>query len=151
MEVCHQEVVQHGEAFQTEAVKTAMQCLCWLVKSEIPHTGNSESLLNAVHFMGCEQLMHLNQGENAKYTSQRIIQDFLEVMAVQIEHQMLRNVRGGYFSVMIDKSTDIALCKELVMYAHYLLPDATVGTAFVTISELFNGTAETIGGKCFFP
>ena len=44
---------------------------------------------------------------------------------------MLSSVRGGYFSVMTDESTDIAVCKQLVMYARYLLPDATVGTAFL--------------------
>ena len=47
---------------------------------------------------------------------------------------------------MIDESTDIAVLKELVMYAHFLLPDATVGTAFLTIAELQNGTAEAVKG-----
>ena len=95
MEACRQEVAVHGgveQAFQTQlqlkrqAVITAMQCLYW---SEIPHTGNYESLLKVVQLMGCQQLKHLNQGENAKYTSQRIIQEFLQVMAVEIESQTL--------------------------------------------------------------
>lgn len=63
-----------------------MQCLHWLVKSEIPYTGHYNSLLSAVQVMGCEQLKHLNQGENAKYTSQQIIQEFLQVMAARFEH-----------------------------------------------------------------
>lgn len=58
------------------AVKVAMQCLYWLVKHEIPHISNYGSLLKAVEFMGCERLHHLRVGENAKYTSQRIIQEF---------------------------------------------------------------------------
>ena len=49
------------------AVKTAMQCLYWLVKEDIPHTTNYPSLLNAVEFMGCTQLKHLQCSENAKY------------------------------------------------------------------------------------
>ena len=74
------------QAFQTQialnkaAVKTAMQCLYWLVKEEIPHTTNYPSLLKAVEFMGCSQLKHLQCGENAKYTSRRITMEFLQVM-----------------------------------------------------------------------
>ena len=58
------------------AIKRAMQCLYWLVKYEIPHTSNYNSLVKAVEFMGCEHLRHLRHGENAKYSSQRIIQGF---------------------------------------------------------------------------
>ena len=65
-----QQALQTQLQLKKEAVKTAMQCLYWLVKSEILHTGHYNSLLSAVQFMGCEQLKHLNQGENAKYTSQ---------------------------------------------------------------------------------
>ena len=62
MEACREAAVRHGgieQALQTqldvkkEAVRTAMQCLYWLVKSEIPHTGHYNSLLRAVQFMGC--------------------------------------------------------------------------------------------------
>lgn len=124
-----------------------MQCLYWLVKSEIPHTGHYNSLLKAVQFMGCEQLKHLHQSENAKYTSQRIIQEFLKVMAGQLEQQMFCSLQSStFFSLLIDESTDIAVVNELVMYARFLIPDATVGTAFLTIAELPNGTAETVEG-----
>ena len=47
---------------------------------------------------------------------------------------------------MIDESIDIAVVKELVVYARFLLPDATVSTAFLRISELPNGTAEAVEG-----
>lgn len=74
------------QAFQIQlslskaADKTAMQCLCWLVKEEIPHTTNYPSLLNTVKFMGCNQLKHFQCSENAKYSSRRITMEFLEVM-----------------------------------------------------------------------
>ena len=67
MEACRETATRTGgiqQALQTqlhvqlkkEAVKTAMQSLYWLVKSEILHTGHYNSLLSAVQFMGCEQL-----------------------------------------------------------------------------------------------
>ena len=49
------------------AVKEAMECLHWLVKSEILHTTHYNSLLTAVEFVGCEALNHLNHGNNTKY------------------------------------------------------------------------------------
>jgi len=68
------------------------------VKSEIPHTGHYNSLLKAVQLMGCEQSKHLHQGENAKCTSQRIIQEFLKVMADQLEQQMFCSLQSSMFS-----------------------------------------------------
>ena len=67
-------------ALNRSAVKVAMECLYWLVKSEIPHTTYYNNLSKAVEFMGCEALKHLNHGDNAKYTSQHIIQEFLQVI-----------------------------------------------------------------------
>ena len=49
-----------------------MECLYWLVKSEVPHNSLYSSMLQAVEFMGYEKLRHLKLGENAKYTSRRI-------------------------------------------------------------------------------
>ena len=39
--------------------------------------------------MGCEALKHLDHGDNAKYTSQRIIQEFLQVIGEQMEQEIL--------------------------------------------------------------
>jgi hypothetical protein len=53
---------QNQLAINKSAVKAAMQCLYWLVKSEFPHTTLYSSLLHAVEVMGCDQLQHLNHG-----------------------------------------------------------------------------------------
>ena len=55
-------------------VKGAMQCLYWIVLSEVPHTTKYSSLVDAVQFMGCDYFKHLHQGDNAKYKSQRLLQ-----------------------------------------------------------------------------
>ena len=140
-----------AQAFQKEltlkksAVKGALQCLYWLVKSEIPHTTHYNSLLKAVQFMGLEKLKHLHQAENAKYTSQRIIQEFLQVVGHYLEQQQLQDLFASpFFSLMIDESTDIAVLNEMVIYARYITPNADVKTVFMKIVPLFNGTAGTI-------
>ena len=115
------------QAFQSQlsltkaAVKTAMQCLYWLVKEEIPHTTNYPSLLNAVEFMGCTQLKHLQCSENAKYTSRRIMMEFLQVMREQVEQENLNDLLAStVFSILIDDTTDIAVINEMVIL-HVLL------------------------------
>ena len=45
---------------------------------------------------------------------------------------------------MIDESTDVAVLTEMVIYVRYISPEAEVCTHFLTITELPDGTAETI-------
>ena len=91
-----------AQAFQTQinlqkqAIKGAMQCLYWLVHSEIPHTTKYGSLVDAVQYMGCD-FKRLNHAENAKYKSQRIISEFLQVMATQLEKKLLEDVFPVHF------------------------------------------------------
>ena len=51
-----------------------MQCLYWLVKAEVPHTTQYSSLLKAVQFEA------FTSRDNAEYTSQRIVQEFFNVL-----------------------------------------------------------------------
>ena len=82
-----QQAIENQMALNRSAVKVAMECLYWLVKSEIPQTTHYKNLSKAVEFMGCEALKHLNHGHNAKYTSQHIIQEFLQVIGDQMEQR----------------------------------------------------------------
>ena len=45
---------------------------------------------------------------------------------------------------MTDETTDVAVLKELVLYARYLSADGKVKSIYLKIQDLFNGTAETI-------
>ena len=131
-------------SLQKQAVTGAMQCLYWLVQSEIPHTTKYGSLVDAVQFMGCDHFKYLNHGDNAKYKSQRIIGEFLQIMAAQIEKEQLQDVLSSkFYSLMIDESTDVAVVNEMVVYARYI-KNGKVTTTFMNICELFNGTADTI-------
>ena len=139
------------QAFETQmtlnrsAMMAAMECLYWLVKSEIPHTTHYNSLLKAVEFMGCEPLKHLNHGDNAKYTSQRIIQEFLQVIGEQLEQEILENLLSSpLYSIMIDETTDVAIIKEMVIYALYLTSGGKVVTSFLSIIQLPDGKANTM-------
>ena len=75
-------------------------------------------------------------------TSQRIIGEFLQIMAVQIEKEQLQGVTQRLFSLMIDEITDAAVLNEMVIYARYI-ENSRVSTSFLKICELFNGTTGT--------
>lgn len=105
-------------------------CLYWLVKHKISHTSNYG-----------KRLHHLHVDENAKYTSQRMIQEFLSVLGEQIEHGQLEGFcNSQFFALMIDESTDIAILKKMVIYAQYVTPKAEICT-FLKILPLKDGTS----------
>ena len=140
-----QQAFQEQVSMNRAALKTAMQCLYWLVQNEIPHTMNYASLLEPVKFMECTDLKHLHCGENAKYTSRRITQEFIQVMGTTIEKSQLNDLLSAPFcSLLIDETTDIAVLKEMVIYARFISSDCQVQTVFLKIVELSNGTADII-------
>ena len=52
---------------------------------------------------------------------------------------------SDFFSLMTDESTDIAVLKELVLVGRYWTDDG-IKTSFLCITDIPNGTAETIDG-----
>ncbi|KAJ8883429.1 hypothetical protein PR048_015272, partial [Dryococelus australis] len=64
--------------------------------------------------MGCSYLKHLNIGKNAHYTSERIMQELLDVLASAISSDNCRSIHSAdYFSVLCDETTDIAVWNQL--------------------------------------
>ena len=60
-----------------------------------------------MQFMGCDYFKYLHQGENAKYKSQRIISEFIQVMASQIERKQLQDLLSAtFYSIMIKQKNE---------------------------------------------
>jgi len=115
------EVVQGQVALQKSAVIGAMKCLYWHCKQEIAHTTNYQPLLSLAMSLGCNYLSALNAGGNAHYTSERIIQELVGILAQQIEDaQMEAFSHSLFYGLMIDESTDISVTKQLVLYGWYV-------------------------------
>ena len=68
--------------WEKRAVMAATKALLWLSKEEVPHTTNFSSLLDLARQMGCDYLLHLGVSGNAKYRSERIVQEFLKVSLI---------------------------------------------------------------------
>ena len=132
-----------------EAVVGALRSLYFLVKHSLPHTTLFGPFLDCCILQGCEYLSNLHLAGNAHYRSERVIQEFLEELGVHVFCTVLSQLQESpYIALMADETTDIAVTKELILYARYIVPSATpqrcVRSIFLQVSELSNGKADTI-------
>ena len=80
-------------------------------------------------------------GKNAKYTSPQIVAEFLDIMNDLVEEEVLCDVKGsGFYSVMVDESTDVSVLKQLVLYGRAVVK-GELKTRFLDLSD---GKAPTI-------
>lgn len=140
------EAVQKQTTLQRGALISAMECLYWLCKQEIPHSTNYQPLLSLALSLGCTHLSALNVGKKcALYYSERIVQELLSILAQQIEDDQLAALSNSQFhGLMIDESTDISVVNQLVLYGRYVNETGEPCTSFLKIVDLFDGTAERI-------
>ena len=95
--------------------------------------------------LGCTYLSALNAGGNAHYTSERIVQELVGILAQQIEDAQLAALsRSLFYGLMIDESTDISVTKQLVLYGRYVTEAGEPSSSFLKIVDLVDGTAERI-------
>ena len=136
------EAVQGQVTLQRSAMIGAMKCLYW---QEIAHTTNYEPLLSLAKSLGCTYLSALNAGGNAHYTSERIVQELVGILARQIEDAQLAALSHSlFYGFMIDESTDISVTKQLVLYGRYVTEAGEPCSSFLKIVDLVAGTAEAI-------
>lgn len=110
---------------------------------DYPHS-SYEPPLSLAKSLGCTYLSALNVGGNAHYTSERIVQELVEILAWQIEDAQLEVVaRSLFYGLMIDEGTDISVTKQLVLYGRYVSKNGEP-CSILRIQDLQDGTAERI-------
>ncbi len=81
------------------------------------------------------------------YYSEQTIAELLQCLAQVIEEKTVADIQSSaYFFLMNDESTDVSVLKQLVLVGRYLT-NGEVKTSFLHITDLANGTAETIEGS----
>ncbi|XP_076113346.1 zinc finger protein 862-like [Mytilus galloprovincialis] len=126
------------------AMESAMKCLYWLCKRELPHTTNYVPLMNLCKDLGVDVLNALMVGENAKYTSERFIQEALLSFKYIVQTPLICDLKNSpFYTVMVDGTTDVAVKKELILYVRFL-KNGKSSTHFLKMIELFDGKAATI-------
>ena len=115
------ELLNKSKELSKDSMVKAFQCLYFLTKRNIPHTTNFEPLLDLLTDLGLDVKSKLCQGENAKYTSNTSIKEFLLALSDIVEMEILSELRKAkYYSLMFDETTDISTIEQMVIHARYV-------------------------------
>ena len=125
----------------------ALKCMYWLNKREIAHTTNFSPLLELCKSLGVTYLEDMTRGLNAKYTSERFMQEGIQALAEVVSRDIVKSLQASpFFALCVDETTDVTVTKQLIVYCRYIV-DGEVKTSFLRIAELPNGLAVTIAEK----
>ena len=109
-----------------------------------PLVDKSWSILTRPVTLGCAYFSELEVGRNARYTSHRMIDEFVAVLSECVEQQLLSKVRASpAIGILCDESTDSANMKQLVMLVRYLF-EGKPYTSFLKVADIEDGKASTI-------
>lgn len=134
-------------SLKRQAIIGALKCLYWLAKEETAHHTKFKSLIDLGKSLGCSYLSELEMAKNATYSSHRIIDEFLEVLSVCVENDILCQIRdSSVVGLLCDESTDTSNLKQLVIFIRILV-EGKAQTHFLRIADISDGRAETIEGK----
>ena len=117
-----------------------LTCLYWLCKHEIAHTTNFSSLLRLGKSLGALYLNDLEVGRNAHYTSERFIQEAAAILDSVVSGWIFEQLKASFLM----RATNIAVVKEVIIYACYLDQKRKVQTSFIAIKEAVDGHADAI-------
>lgn len=107
------------------------------------NTGKLLVIFFYIFFQGASQL----RDSRTTYTHNQSIQEFQQSIAGVIEDRLLDRVReSGFFSVMIDESSDVSVHQNLVLYIRYLesLGRLDAKTTFMGIRQLASANSNSI-------
>ena len=125
----------------------ALKCMYWLNKSEIAHTTNFSPLLDLCKSLGVSYLEDMTRGQNAKYASERFMQEGIQALAEVVSRDIVESLQASpFFALCVDETTDVSITKQLIVYCRYVV-EREVKTSFLRIAELPNGLAVTISEK----
>lgn len=130
-----------------KSVVAAMRTVHWMAKEDIPIKKYS-SLMEFQSLQGCEAITKLSVAQNATYTSRMAGEDFQTCVAEDIHQQLVNNIKNAdMYSVLVDESTDLAICKQMIVYVRildqsfvpctYFLKNTTITEAKSDASVLF--------------
>ena len=127
------------------AVQAGMQIVYWLAESEVALFTKFESLKELCIDLGAEVLRDLEKGKNSKYSSNRIIDEWLHVIASIIREDVKEDLRKCLnMGLMCDESTDVSVTKQLIVFARVVTSNHGVSYRYLQTLEMSDGRAETI-------
>ena len=118
--------------------------LYFLVPSSLHASNTLMEMFLFSCFTGFSLYRELNMGSNAKYNSNRMIEEWLSIMSNVIEDDLLKLIQvSPTIALMCDESTDISVSKELILYV-CIIACGRVSVHFLKLIQIPDGRAETI-------
>lgn len=122
------------------AVQAGMQIVYWLVESEVALFTKFESLKELCIDLDAEVLRDLEKGKNSKYSSNRIIDEWLHVIASIIREDVKEDLRKCLnMGLMCDESTDVSVTKQLIVFARVVISNRGVSYRYLQTLEMPDG------------
>ena len=98
--------------------------------------------------LGCEYLQKIRKADNAKYTSERFMQEVVEALGKVVHDDILKEVKASpFFAILADETTDIAFLEQLILYVRCVSDKGIIKCSFLGTFELSNCKAQTITDK----
>ena len=79
-----------------------------------------------------------------KITSPAIQNEILQTMALHIVRKINAEISGKWFSLMIDETTDLSNCEQMVVCLRYVNDDLSVHEKVIGLYSLESTSANTI-------
>ena len=133
------------QSAERKAMIGAMKCMYWLCRQEVLHTTNFSALLELAKSLSATYLSDLCLGKNAHYTSERFMQEAVSSLG-EVISGCIFNETSRFFALMADETTDVAVIKEVIVYARFLSKQRKIKTAFIGMIGIPDGCAATIMG-----
>ncbi|XP_078693711.1 zinc finger protein 862-like [Branchiostoma floridae x Branchiostoma belcheri] len=116
-------------------VVAAMLNVYFLAKEELA-TRKHKPLLELEKDVGCEAVVPLQTGGNATYDSTQAANDFQDAIAGVLDEDLAAEIANSEaVSIMIDKSTDISVSKNLIVFLS-LCSEGVIKTRFLKLHEV---------------
>ena len=97
-----------------EAFVDALRVMYFLNKQEIAHTTTFKGLKNLCELLGNDTLQRLRKAKNLNYESEMTMNEMVRAIGLSLEEENLLEARASpYFSLILDKATDISVNKQL--------------------------------------
>ncbi|KAF4114126.1 hypothetical protein G5714_004349 [Onychostoma macrolepis] len=129
------------DSFELTVVLEHEAVIGGFIKHELAHHTNYSKLLSLAELSGCDYFRKLKIDQRNKYTSHRIIDDMLEILAEVIEEPILGDIKSSQaISLEANETTDVYLDKEGNVFNQFLdlvtVPDGKADTIVTAIENI---------------
>ena len=103
------------------ALIDAQRVLYFLIEHNLPIHTLYKPLIELCIRLGATNLPNLSKSGNAHYTSNRIVDEFLDCQSDVVQEKVEEKIKeGDTYGLMVDEYTDVSARKHLAMVTRYI-------------------------------